>query len=76
VVKSQKLRVRALPNNLPDSIEVNIDTLDIGKAIKVSDVQAENLTLLDPANNPIVLVKTTRAAMEEAKAAAADAKKK
>jgi large subunit ribosomal protein L25 len=76
VVKSAKLRVSALPANLPDFIEVNIDTLDIGKSIKVSDVKAENLTLLDPPNNPILLVKTTRAAMEEAKAAAAEAKKK
>jgi len=76
VVKSQKLRVRSLPANLPDYIEINIDTLDIGKAIKVGDVQVNNMTLLDSANNPIVTVKTTRAAMEEAKAAAADAKKK
>jgi large subunit ribosomal protein L25 len=76
VVKSQKLRVRSLPVNLPDYIEINIDTLDIGKAIKVADVKVENMILLDSVNNPIVTVKTTRAAMEEAKAAAADSKKK
>jgi large subunit ribosomal protein L25 len=76
VVKSQKLRVRSLPINLPDYIEINIDTLDIGKAIKVADVKVENMILLDSVNNPIVTVKTTRAAMEEAKAAAADSKKK
>jgi large subunit ribosomal protein L25 len=76
VVKSQKLRVRSLPANLPDVIEINIDALDIGKAIKVAEVQVQNMTLLDSPNNPIVTVKTTRAAMEEAKAAAADSKKK
>lgn len=76
VVKSPKVRVRSLPVNLPDFIEVNIDNLDIGKSIKAGEVKIENMTLLDSVNNPIVLVKTTRAAMEEAKAAAADSKKK
>ncbi len=75
-IKSNKLRVRALSKNLPDFIEVNIDNLEIGKAIKVGEVKVENMTLLDAPNNPVVVVKTTRAAQEEAKAAAAAEKKK
>lgn len=75
-IKSNKLRVRALSKNLPDFIEVNIDNLEIGKAIKVGEVQVENMILLDSPNNPVVVVKTTRAAQEEAKAAAAADKKK
>ncbi len=76
VVKSQKLRVRALPKNLPDSIDVNIETLEIGKSIKVADITVENMILLDSPNNPIVTVKTTRAAAEAATAAAKDVKGK
>jgi large subunit ribosomal protein L25 len=76
VVKSQKLRVRALPKNLPDSIDINIETLEIGKSVKVSDIVVENMVLLDSPNNPIVTVKTTRAAAEAATAAAKDAKGK
>lgn len=73
IVKSKKLRVKALPANLPDSIEINIETLDIGNSIKVADVKSENLVLLDSPNNPIVSIKTTRAAQS---AAAEEGKKK
>jgi large subunit ribosomal protein L25 len=75
-VKANKLNVKALPKHLPDFIEVNIDNLEIGKAIKVGEVKVENMILLDSPNNPVVTVKTTRAAQEEAKAAAAGDKKK
>ena len=75
-VKANKLNVKALPKHLPDFIEVNIDNLEIGKAIKVGEVKVENMILLDAPNNPVVTVKTTRAAQEEAKAAAAADKKK
>jgi large subunit ribosomal protein L25 len=75
-VKSNKLNVRSLPKFLPDFIEVNIDNLEIGKAIKVGEIKVENMILLDAPNNPVVLVKTTRASQEEAKAAAAGDKKK
>jgi large subunit ribosomal protein L25 len=69
VVKSKKLRVKALPMLLPDFIEINIDNLEIGKSIKVGDLaRIENLTLLDSPNNPVVSVITTRAVMEAAKA--------
>jgi large subunit ribosomal protein L25 len=76
VVKANKLRVRAIAGNLPDFIEVNIDHLEIGKSIKVGEIKVENMRIMDAVNNSVVLVKTTRAAQEEAKAAAADAKKK
>lgn len=76
VANAKKLHVKAMPNDLPDFIEVNIDNLEIGKAIKVGELSVDKLTLLDSPNNPVVSVKTTRAAVEEAKAAAADAKKK
>jgi large subunit ribosomal protein L25 len=69
VVKSKKLKVKALPSQLPDFIEVNIDTLEIGKSIKVADITATaGITLLDSPNNPVVSVNTTRAAQEAAKA--------
>jgi large subunit ribosomal protein L25 len=69
VVKTKKLRVKALPMLLPDFIEINIDNLEIGKSIKVGDLaRIENLTLLDSPNNPVVSVVTTRAVMEAAKA--------
>ncbi|MCU0441804.1 MAG: 50S ribosomal protein L25/general stress protein Ctc [Bacteroidia bacterium] len=73
IIKSHKLKAKGLPANFPDHIEVNIENLEIGKAIKVGEVAVSNLTLLDSPNNPVVTVKTTRAA---AAAAQADEKKK
>ncbi len=73
IVKYKKLLVRCLPPNLPDFIEIPIDTLEIGKSVKVNEVKIGNFTLLDAPNNPVVSVKVTRAAVEEAKAAAAPA---
>lgn len=75
IVKYKKLRVSCLPPNLPDFIEISIDTLEIGKSVKVSEVATNNFKLLDAPNNPVVSVKVTRASVEEAKAAAAPAKK-
>lgn len=73
IVKSKKLRIKTLPANLPDFIEIDIENLDIGNSIKVADLKTqENLTLLDSPNNPIVSIKTTRAAQS----AAEEAKKK
>ncbi len=76
LVKAKKLRVRALPAQLPDAIELNIETLEIGKSMKVADVQAGDLELLDSPNNPIVTIKTTRAAQEAAKGDEGGKKKK
>lgn len=69
VVKSKKLRVKALPAKLPDFIEINIEALEIGKSIKVGELaSSEDYVLLDSPNNPIVSINTTRAVQEAAKA--------
>lgn len=74
VVKSQKLRIKTIPSKLPDFIEINIEALEIGKSIKVAELPAADYIILDSPNNPIVSVKTTRAA--QSAAAEATGKKK
>lgn len=71
VKKINRLRVRGLVANLPDYIDVNIDTLEIGQSVKVKHVTPGNFEILDAKENAIVSCKTTRALMQ----AAADAKK-
>lgn len=66
IVQSKKLNIKALPTQMPDFITVNIDNLDIGKSIKVGEITVENMSILDAPNNPIVTVKTTRAAQSAA----------
>ena len=72
VTKINRLRVRGLIADLPDFIDVAIDTLEIGQSAKVRQISVENLEILDAKENAIVSVKTTRALMQ----AAAEAGKK
>lgn len=70
----RKLKVRALPAHLPDSIEIKIDDLDIGKSIRVSEIPVNNIELLDTPNMVVATIKVTRnmvsAATEAGKAPA------
>ena len=72
IVKINRLRVRGLIADMPDFIDVTIDTLEIGQSAKVRQISLENLEILDAQENAIVSVKTTRALMQ----AAAEAGKK
>lgn len=74
--KLRKIKVKGLPADLPDSITVNINELNIGDSIKIRDVKNDKLEFLDLANAIIVSVKTARGATAEeaAEDAAAAAK--
>jgi len=73
IQKMRKMQISALPANLPDDIEIDVTALGIGQAVKVSNIQRDNITLLDSPNNIIVAVRTTRNVVEENPAAAAAA---
>jgi large subunit ribosomal protein L25 len=75
VNKMRKLKISALPKNLPDFVEVNIDNLNIGDDIRVRDLSIDGVTFLDGPSNVISSVKTTRAVAAAETAAAAPAKK-
>ncbi len=53
VTKLRKIKVRSLPQNMPDNIEVSIEGLELGKSVKVGSIPADNFTIL---NNPLVTV--------------------
>ena len=42
-----ELQVSVLPRFMPDNVEVDCSKLDIGDAIRVKDLQLENVTILD-----------------------------
>ncbi|GAB3535261.1 50S ribosomal protein L25/general stress protein Ctc [Pontibacter brevis] len=71
-VKLRSLKVKALPANLPDYVEVDISDLELGKSIKVSKVKSENYEILTNPSSPIATVTIPRALksaqMEEARA--------
>ncbi|PHS10850.1 MAG: 50S ribosomal protein L25/general stress protein Ctc [Kordia sp.] len=62
----RKLRVRALPANLPDFIEANVSELNIGSKLVVSEFANENYTFLQPENTVVAQVRVSRAAMKAA----------
>ena len=72
IKKYRKVKVRALIENMPDEIRVDIAHLDILDSSKISDLKIENLEFLDPKNSVMAFVKPTRATAE---VAAAPAKK-
>jgi len=78
-LKMKALKVRTLPEHLVEAIEVNIDNLQLHGNIRVEDVKANHMEILNSPRIPVASVVTTRAlrqAETEAAGAAATAKKK
>ncbi|MDR1273738.1 MAG: 50S ribosomal protein L25/general stress protein Ctc [Odoribacteraceae bacterium] len=59
---TRKLKVKALPKDMPDELVFNVEKLGIGKAIKVKDVSYENVEIMNAKSVVIAQVKLTRAA--------------
>jgi len=53
VTKMRKLSVKALPADMPDFIEVDVNNLDLGKTVKVGELEKKKYTIL---NNPMVSI--------------------
>ena len=68
----RKLKVKALPGNLPDEIVVDVTPLKIGNKLYVGDVKTNNFTFMHPDNAVVVAVKMSRTAMKGAAAVADD----
>ena len=59
----RKLRVKALPTNLPDFIEANISKLKIGSKLYITELENEAYNFLHPDNTVVCQVRRSRAAM-------------
>jgi large subunit ribosomal protein L25 len=64
-VNKRKLRVKALPKNLPDYLLVNISELELGNKIYTSELKTETYTILHPDNQVVCQVRTSRASIVE-----------
>ncbi|QNJ97697.1 50S ribosomal protein L25/general stress protein Ctc [Constantimarinum furrinae] len=62
-IVTRKLRVKAVPANLPDFIEVDITDMKIGAKMYVTDVQTDGFTILHSDNTVICQVRTSRTAI-------------
>ncbi len=56
----RKLKVRGLLENIPEDITADISNLDIEDVIRISDINIDNISIIDNPNKVIVSVNQTR----------------
>ena len=61
VQKLRKLRVKALPKDMPQYVEVSIEKLDVGKSVGVGELKFDNFKITNNAEDTIVSVTMSRA---------------
>ena len=61
LVSSRKLRISALIDDLPDSLEVDVTNLMIGKQIVAGDLHFDKINIISPKATIICSVRATRA---------------
>ncbi len=70
LIKMKSLKVKTLPQHLRENIEINIQSLELNKNIRVEDINIENLEILNAKRIPLASVVLTRQLKQEEKAAA------
>jgi large subunit ribosomal protein L25 len=69
-----KLKVRALPKNLPEQILIAVSALEVGKSIHIGEIKApEGVEIIGSKTAPVVAVAMPKTEVEEAPAEAAAA---
>jgi large subunit ribosomal protein L25 len=76
VIKIKSLKVKALPKDLVETINVDITTLALNANIRVEDVKAPGLEIMNSPRIPIASVVMTRQLKQEEATAAKEVKKK
>ena len=73
-LNQRKLKVKALPANLPDFLDADITPLEMGNKIYVTALANDKYKILHPDNTVVCQVRISRAAMKAAQEAAKAAK--
>lgn len=61
-IELRRLKIKALPKDLPDTLNIDVTKIGLGHSIKVRDLKFNNMEILDPAGAVVVSVKLTRVA--------------
>ncbi|UYW01171.1 50S ribosomal protein L25/general stress protein Ctc [Flavobacterium agricola] len=69
-LNQRKLKVRALPANLPDFVEANVTNLEMGNKLYITSLETPNFKLLHADNTVVAQVRISRAALKAAQEAA------
>ncbi|MCF8715512.1 50S ribosomal protein L25/general stress protein Ctc [Joostella atrarenae] len=73
-MNQRKLKVKALPANLPDFIDADVSKLEIGNKLYVTAVGNDDYKIMHPENTVVCQVRVSRAAMKAAQEAAKEEK--
>ncbi|MGB5007677.1 MAG: 50S ribosomal protein L25 [Ferruginibacter sp.] len=65
VLKMKSVKVKTLPKYLKEHIDVNIEKLELNENIRVQDIPAENMEVLNSPRIPIASVTLTRQLKQE-----------
>ncbi|KMQ71367.1 50S ribosomal protein L25/general stress protein Ctc [Chryseobacterium koreense] len=60
----RKLKLKAIPANLPDEVVIDVTPLKIGNKLYVGDIKTNGFTFMHPDNAVVVAVKMSRTAMK------------
>lgn len=69
-LNQRRLKVKALPKNLPDFVEASISELQMGNKLYVTKLETNSFKLMHPDNTVVCQVRISRAAMKAAQEAA------
>lgn len=61
IQKLRKVKISALPANLPDNVKIDVTELDLGKTLKVSAIETQGYKILNPQAVPVVTIEIPRA---------------
>ncbi|WP_316824499.1 50S ribosomal protein L25/general stress protein Ctc [Pedobacter miscanthi] len=74
IQKLRKLRVKALPADMPQNVEVSLDKLEVGSLFRVRDLKGQKYVITNTPEDTIVSVAMSRA-LKQAETEAAKGKK-
>jgi len=69
VTKMKSLKVKVLPKYLRENIEIDITNLELNENVRVQDVKAENMEIMNSPRIPIASITMTRQLKQEEAAA-------
>jgi large subunit ribosomal protein L25 len=75
VTKMKSVKVKTLPKFLKEQIDVDINALELNENIRVQDIIADNMEILNSPRIPIASITMTRQLKQEEATAAKAAKK-
>lgn len=64
-INRRKMLVRGLIKNIPETLNIDVTELSIGKSIQIKDLDFENLELIGPARGVVCTVAMSRNAISE-----------